>query len=57
MPICAPRIAQIDGLIQTQPNNPYFHELKGQALLEGGQPGRGDRAAAPRGGSSRRRRR
>jgi predicted Zn-dependent protease len=28
-------IAQIDGLIQTQPNNPYFHELKGQALLEG----------------------
>ncbi|MFZ5731099.1 MAG: M48 family metalloprotease [Pseudomonadota bacterium] len=31
-------IAQIDGLIQTQPNNPYFHELKGQALLEGGKP-------------------
>jgi predicted Zn-dependent protease len=31
-------IMQIDGLIQTQPNNPYFHELKGQALLEGGHP-------------------
>ncbi len=30
-------IAQIDGLIQTQPNNPYFHELKGQVLLEGGK--------------------
>ena len=31
-------IAQIDGLIQAQPNNPYFYELKGQALLEGGRP-------------------
>ena len=31
-------LAQIDGLIQAQPNNPYFYELKGQALLEGGQP-------------------
>jgi predicted Zn-dependent protease len=31
-------IAQIDGLIQAQPNNPYFHELKGQALLENGNP-------------------
>jgi predicted Zn-dependent protease len=30
--------AQIDGLIQAQPNNPYFYELKGQALLEGGKP-------------------
>jgi predicted Zn-dependent protease len=29
---------QIDGLIQSQPNNPYFHEIKGQALLEGGHP-------------------
>jgi predicted Zn-dependent protease len=29
---------QIDGLIEAQPNNPYFHELKGQALLEGGHP-------------------
>ncbi len=26
----------IDGLIQAQPNNPYFHELKGQALVEAG---------------------
>jgi predicted Zn-dependent protease len=31
-------VAQIDGLIQSQPNNPYFYELKGQALLEGGRP-------------------
>jgi predicted Zn-dependent protease len=31
-------IMQIDSLIQSQPNNPYFHELKGQALLEGGRP-------------------
>jgi predicted Zn-dependent protease len=31
-------LAQIDGLIQTQPNNPYFYELKGQALLEGARP-------------------
>jgi predicted Zn-dependent protease len=29
-------LTQIDGLIQAQPNNPYFYELKGQALLEGG---------------------
>jgi len=31
-------LAQIETLIQTQPQNPYFHELKGQALLEGGKP-------------------
>ena len=37
-------IAQIDGLIQVQPNNPYFYELKGQAFLEGGKP---DEAVAP----------
>jgi predicted Zn-dependent protease len=30
--------AQIDGLIQAQPQNPYFYELKGQALLEAGRP-------------------
>jgi predicted Zn-dependent protease len=30
-------IAQIDALIQAQPQNPYFHELKGQALLEAGK--------------------
>jgi predicted Zn-dependent protease len=29
---------QIDALIQAQPQNPYFHELKGQALLEAGRP-------------------
>ncbi len=32
-------LVQIDGLIQGQPNNPYFYELRGQALLEGGKPG------------------
>ena len=32
-------IAQIDSLIQTQPGNPYFQELKGQALLEAGRAG------------------
>lgn len=30
-------LAQIDALIQAQPNNPYFYELKGQALLESGR--------------------
>ncbi|WP_343035997.1 M48 family metalloprotease [Hongsoonwoonella zoysiae] len=28
----------IDSLIRQQPNNPYFYELKGQALLESGNP-------------------
>ena len=28
----------IDGLIQAQSANPYFYELRGQALLEGGKP-------------------
>ena len=37
-------IGQIDALIAEQPNNPYFHELKGQAFLEGGKP---DEAIAP----------
>jgi len=30
-------IAQINGLIRAQKRNPYFHELKGQALLEAGR--------------------
>jgi predicted Zn-dependent protease len=30
-------VAQIDGLIQAQPANPYFLELKGQALVESGR--------------------
>jgi predicted Zn-dependent protease len=37
-------LSQIDGLIQAQPNNPYFYELKGQALLESGH---GSEAVAP----------
>jgi predicted Zn-dependent protease len=31
-------LTQIDGLLQAQPNNAYFYELRGQALLEGGRP-------------------
>lgn len=31
-------IGQVDALIQAMPNNPYFYELKGQALLEGARP-------------------
>jgi predicted Zn-dependent protease len=30
-------ITQIDALIAVQPNNPYFYELKGQALVENGR--------------------
>ena len=33
-------IPMIDGLIKTIPQNPYFWELKGQALIENGQPAR-----------------
>ncbi len=31
-------IEQIDALIKLQPQNPYFYEVRGQALLEGGRP-------------------
>jgi predicted Zn-dependent protease len=31
-------VAEIDGLIEAMPKYPYFYELKGQALLEGGRP-------------------
>lgn len=31
-------LAQIDDIISSQPDNPYFHELKGQVLLESGRP-------------------
>lgn len=34
----SPALKKIDGLINSQPNNPYFWELKGQALLERGKP-------------------
>jgi predicted Zn-dependent protease len=37
-------ILQIDSLIQAQPNNPYFLELKGQALVDSGH---GPEAIAP----------
>jgi predicted Zn-dependent protease len=30
-------IRQVDALIVAQPNNPYFHELKGQILVESGR--------------------
>jgi predicted Zn-dependent protease len=32
-------VALVDGLIQQEPNNPYFHELKGQMLFENGRVG------------------
>ena len=31
-------LVQIDSLIESVPNNPYFYELKGQALLDGTHP-------------------
>jgi len=31
-------LAQIDALIKVEPQNPYFYEVRGQALLEGGHP-------------------
>lgn len=34
----------VDGLLAEQPNDPYFHELRGQILLESGRP---DDAVAP----------
>ena len=37
-------LSQIDALIEAQPHNPYFYELKGQALLESG---RGNEAVVP----------
>lgn len=37
-------LAQIGALIASQPNNPWFHELRGQALLEAG---RADQAIEP----------
>lgn len=33
-----PALKRIDGLIQSQPDNAFFWELKGQALLESGRP-------------------
>jgi predicted Zn-dependent protease len=33
----AEALTAIDGLIAEEPGNPYFHELKGQALLEAGR--------------------
>jgi predicted Zn-dependent protease len=32
-------LAQIDGLIAAEPGNPYFQEIKGQALMESGRAG------------------
>ncbi|MCT8266915.1 M48 family metalloprotease [Afifella sp. JA880] len=37
-------LGQIDALIRSDPKNPYFYELKGQALLESGKA---DAAVAP----------
>ena len=51
----APReaLSAIDGLLAEQPDNAYFHELKGQALLESRPRPRGGRAAAPGGSGAR----
>ena len=38
MAISTARWPRSTALIQAQPNNPYFYELRGQALLEGGRP-------------------
>ena len=38
MATCAARSPRSTRLIQLQPHNPYFHEVRGQALLEGGKP-------------------
>ena len=38
-------LTQMDELIAEQPDNPYFHELKGQILFESGQVGGVGRAA------------
>ncbi|MDB5509943.1 MAG: peptidase [Hyphomicrobiales bacterium] len=40
----AEALSQVDALIAAQPQNAYFHELKGQALLESG---RASQAVAP----------
>ncbi len=37
-------LSQIGSLIAAQPNNPWFHEVRGQALLEAGRP---DQAVEP----------
>ena len=37
VPDLAKALPEIDGLIKDEPNNPYFHELKGQMLFENGR--------------------
>jgi len=31
-------VAKIDAVIKAQPNNPYFHEMKGEILMRAGRP-------------------
>jgi len=38
MPDFASAMTEIDSLIAEEPNNPYFHELKGQIILDAGKP-------------------
>src|SRR3546814_11975836 len=45
-------LAEIDALLREKPGDPYFHELKGQMLLE---HGRVDAAVAAYGGADRKR--
>ncbi len=34
---CAQKVGDVDALIKEQPNNPYFHELRGSLFYYGGQ--------------------
>ena len=31
-------VGKIDGLVQAQPGNPYFHEMRGEILMKAGRP-------------------
>ena len=46
-------MAEVDSLLAAAPHDPYFLELKGQVLLESGQPARGAGGAARGGARSR----
>ena len=48
-------LANVDALIAARPDDPYYHELKGQFLLEAGQAGAGRAGLPPRGRAGARR--
>ena len=47
-PIPTQAMAEVDSLLASAPHDPYFLELKGQVLLESGQPARGARRRCAR---------